>query len=238
VRVPSQKQAGERGAASVIELLVVVGVLLALVALAFPSVQALRSRSHTASCMGNLRGIFHASLAYHADHNGQWPPTHASSGGLPFTTSLADYLGPYPPTSLSGWNRSPVVCPADRYHIPDKPGKEGVYQVGSPKYGLSYAQNGYLTNLTAYFGVGPRPSVAHPSKLAVYMDWEQHYIAEWSTLNGDAGQRKLALMKRHSGNTHVIFADGHLEAVPITDIPNSSPPPTLFWTGRDSGQRP
>ena len=64
-----------RGALSVVELLVVVGIVTILVALLLPAVQRARAAARRLSCQNNLRQLVAAVVRYHDTH-GVVPPLH------------------------------------------------------------------------------------------------------------------------------------------------------------------
>jgi prepilin-type N-terminal cleavage/methylation domain-containing protein/prepilin-type processing-associated H-X9-DG protein len=64
----------ERRAFTMVELLVVVAIIAFLAAIAFPSFTKAMDISKSAKCIGNLRGIGAAALAYSAENDGRLPP--------------------------------------------------------------------------------------------------------------------------------------------------------------------
>ena len=58
---------------SLIELLIVLGIVAVLLALLFPVGRKARAMAHLASCQNNLRQIGVALRAYETDHDGRWP---------------------------------------------------------------------------------------------------------------------------------------------------------------------
>lgn len=63
-------------ALTIIELLVVIGILAILAALIFPAIRGMNDRMNAATCMANLRTFGAAVLAYRAEHDGYLPPGH------------------------------------------------------------------------------------------------------------------------------------------------------------------
>lgn len=115
----------KKKAVSLVEILVVVGILGLLAVLIIPSIGAVKARGETAKCASNLRSLGIAIQLYANDHDGRYPgPVWYSvtpeiwrlSGYAPITVHLAPYLG-LPHWSEMGWNRYTVdvaICPTHR----------------------------------------------------------------------------------------------------------------------------
>src|SRR5437763_2116455 len=109
---------------SLIELLVVIGLIAVLLALLLPALHRVRQQALTVKCRANLQQIGQALLIY-ANNNADWiyPPNHGPIPGRP----LEDYwpcLVFKPPV----WNPPILLCPADN----------------SPALQCSYLLNNYL----------------------------------------------------------------------------------------------
>ncbi len=230
------------GGFTLTEVLIAVGIIAALSVMIFSVFGVMEERGRSTACILNLRQISAATRAYQAENRNQWPENRASPGAVAFSSPLLPYLGPYPRAADADapyqLQRGVFVCPADRFGVKEKTEFENVYAVGSPRYPLSYGQNGYLTSTSSAYGAGAPSAVTMPGRLATHMDWEGHYIANLQTLMTNDGERKRALLKRHNGKINVIFADGHAEQWRIESLPNPVPPPEPFWTGRESGPMP
>src|SRR5215212_464278 len=117
-----------RGAAargfSLIELLVVIGIIALLLALLFPALHRARQQSVTVKCRSNLQQIGQALLLY-ANNNGGWifPPNRGTIPGRPRAEFWPNYV--FKPAV---WNPPILLCPADT----------------SPALECSYALNNYL----------------------------------------------------------------------------------------------
>ena len=68
----------DRQAFTLLELLVVIGIIALLVALLIPAVSRAREKARDAQCRANLRQICAATLAYVADHDGRFPLAYRS----------------------------------------------------------------------------------------------------------------------------------------------------------------
>ena len=58
---------------TLIELLVVIAIIAILAAILLPALQAARERSHSASCVSNLKGLGTVAMNYTSDNRGFWP---------------------------------------------------------------------------------------------------------------------------------------------------------------------
>src|SRR5262249_11568760 len=65
-----------RHAFTLVELLVVIGVIALLIALLLPALGAARESARRAACASNLRQLHFASIAYANDNKGFLPPAH------------------------------------------------------------------------------------------------------------------------------------------------------------------
>lgn len=78
---------------TVVELLICVGVLIALVAMILPSVRGTMDRAQTTKCVGNQRQVISALLMYAGENDGRLPAYGNSEGGLNWTDDVRPYLG-------------------------------------------------------------------------------------------------------------------------------------------------
>jgi type II secretory pathway pseudopilin PulG len=68
----STLKARDRAAFTLIELLIIIGIIAVVVGLTFPALSALRSRAQRIQCSANLRTIYLATELY-VQQNGSWP---------------------------------------------------------------------------------------------------------------------------------------------------------------------
>lgn len=113
---------------TLVELLVVVGIVIVLAALLFPAVDRARKNSHVPKCMNNQRQILTAILLAAADNQGRLPDIAVDGGAGDsdrWDVKIAEYLN-IPHASFYGARATSLRCPS---------AKKGTWFT----YGLNYA---------------------------------------------------------------------------------------------------
>ena len=115
----------KRRAFTLVELLVVIGIIAVLVALLLPALQRAREQAKMITCQAQLRDLTTALIMYTQQHKGTFP--YGSAGGITATEDrywfglLAKYQGRKPDYTKSlpmPW----MICPNDPYRGGSEPG--------------------------------------------------------------------------------------------------------------------
>mgnify|MGYP001037429490 CR=1 FL=1 len=190
---------------SLVELLVVIGVIALLIGLLMPALVSARRQSQAVACLSQLREIGLATTMYAGDHNGLLPrSTHSALGfGVaPWGYALMPYLGAGPVASSGPqWDRlwqTLYRCPAD-----DRRGSQ-----------WSYGKSVY-PELTAAETGGPTwwriSQIRRPDATVLYAELKSgsmadhvmaHFWVEW-------GMTPEVDAKRHGTRANYLYVDGH-----------------------------
>ena len=105
-RLPLGRKRASR-AFTLLEILIVIGVIAILGALMFPVTSAMRARAQRVQCTNNLRNLYIAANLY-VQEKGSWPqiPTGNQTSSQDFASAWIAALAPFGPTQQS-W-----ICPA------------------------------------------------------------------------------------------------------------------------------
>ena len=202
-----------RGALTLVELLVVIAVIGALVALLLPAVQQARAAARRTSCLNNLRQLGLAITQYADSHGGRFPrgtddPLDAES----WVFTLAPYL-----ENVDGIR----ICP-------DDPHRQAWLELS----GTSYLMSEYLTmdvpeavetidqlsstsrTIVTFEGSdlrdpgqgGIHVDHAHPSKW-----FRANFVLLKKTWN--LLQRELQPNRHSASVAHYLYVDGHVSAI-------------------------
>lgn len=197
---------------TLVELLVVITIIGLLAGLSLGALARVRASADQGACVGHLQQIGAASFSCAADNDGEFPLNDAN-WGTSYVMSIIPYLG--------GTNKSTkiLVCPADKYGTVSN----GVY---APYMGVSYGQNGYMSGVKLARN-------SYPSATALTMDFEEHWTVVESTVAGNQGPPRIAVLKkRHKEFVNVGYCDGHVARMPMTIFDSCKASETnRFWKG-------
>lgn len=220
-----------RQAFTLIELMVVIGIIAVLSALLFPAVNKARSSADAAQCMSNLRQLHLAYMQEVQDNDMTLPWSYYYDESTSWTEKYAASLGGNWQLSDGGARlASATGCPAQRKKLKLGPNKR------------TFAINLPLTDNSVTGNLNSPPKLsffAQPSKTVLLADGPPKSAT--STQNGFNSLNKLVECI-HSGRGNVAFLDGHVEslsqeqwdamkgALPAS-INNTGTPLSLFWLG-------
>ena len=210
---------------TLVELLVVIGIIAVLIALLLPALSGAREQSKTLACLSNLRQLAAAAHFYAHNNAGYYPPATALESRPPITRGVAwDFTTVHDASTgrtaiepgllwQGGTNLAVQQCPS----------YEGRSNSASDPY------TGYNYN-TSYIGHGLGESIEAPikasqvrraSQVALFGDG-QYYAGANKFMRapfpnpGDASFRDRAAGTqgfRHRRQTNVAFCDGHAQTL-------------------------
>ena len=229
-----------RNAFTLVELLVVIGIIAVLIAILLPVLDRAREQARIVRCASNERQIYAAMIMYAQQNSGALPiPGLASDPLFPFAMIRMDDIGIYNYEQGALWPYIPggrssrqqlFLCPSDG---PDRfvgMGPEGAQPDPRFPRNFSYSFNSYLAGqrnapvMTADRGMIPGWSgikltrILHPDhKLLVVEARNPRGAYEFIVFGNPDPATQMAhpiadsLSDRHLGRANQCFADGHVE---------------------------
>ncbi|MGN6626257.1 MAG: type II secretion system protein [Tepidisphaeraceae bacterium] len=242
---------------TLVELLVVIGIIALLIAMLLPALHRARSAAVMTKCMSNHRQVMQAMLMYVNDNRGRLPPqSHNELVTPPYGLSywysdriLGKYLSAVhlKTSDASTKNTAPVtLCPA----LPVPTALDNVatgfdhwvgigivacYDCGWLRTSIasanvSYARIRDASRLLMFVDVNQDSSSA-PGRSVLF---EQFYEGDASPRSWAGSKRSVAY--RHNHQTVASFADGHTESFRTGDMNQNSPTANKFQ-GLDAALR-
>jgi len=213
---------------TLVEALLVIGVLAILLALLLPAMFKARDSANTVKCVGNLKQIGAGLMAYVSDHDGALIPAAVLKTNDYWFDELNRYMG-YPsygpnyvyPGSSSVGQGFPLpwqLCPTRKMQ---PVARQAV------AYGWNYINFGYTASNANNNSHSRLQQVSDPARTIIIGDSKD---ADASP-NNDFQFRYIyerdgpVLPGRHQGRANYLMLDGHVEAFAPGDLPKNHP----FW---------
>jgi len=227
-----------RGGFTLVELLVVIGIVTVLIAILLPALNTARADAQTLQCLSNLRQLVVAANEYVDANNGSYPSAQYSTFQSPLVTAYAwDFT-----TITNITTGAHSVVPGLLWQgqtsaaVQQCPSFDGASNAGADPYtGYNY-NTSYIGHGQGEFVVAPakQSQVKYPSRCALFGDGQYAAgadkfmrapfpptiggVTDQAFKNQAAGTQGF----RHRGGTNVAFADGHAETL-WTRYTNTTP---------------
>lgn len=206
-----------RPAFTLVELLVVIGIIALLISMLLPSLSKVRAAARSTQCLSNLRQLGLLTTRYVMDHRGVLPTWRMDKpSGMNYDDSrraiwqwaFAEYMRtPFVPEDP---NRQPML-----YRCPDT--GEGVWQPSWPwngNYQVSYAMN-FLSSdwKEGHWGkyTWLRATRVNGSTFPIFADLKPNWYP-WYFTSIPPEDVAWQLAFRHADRANFVFLDGHAES--------------------------
>jgi len=228
---------------TLIELLVVIAIIAILAAMLLPALNKAKERAYTIKCTGNFSGSGRVLAFYADDHNTYYPQRQGVSffkKNTPGTkdVDMTNYWPGLKTTTMAyaaigrkGVKTSAYACPSAK---PEAENPTGLWKSDNfhltQGYSICFNKSLHSDKSSGYY---KSARWRYPSRLMTMADGSQttlHYSSPFTRINNGTLER---MHDRHSGGLNVLFADGHVNWLKRSEVPDNNINPGVnnkaFW---------
>lgn len=220
----------QRAAFTLVELLVVIGIIAVLIGILLPVLNKARVAAQQSVCASNLRQVAQAMIGYHVENRGRGNPLMSQSGiegGVPMIRTWYNKqlgLGPSARFSREGFLQKWLGASNKLYQCPP------MIALDLPPYQPGYLSTSYGSNkalsTTAVSDLAKARRSSETLMLADSLTVLPTQITEYSPfvsppVGAYAGTASYQFVGRHGRQGNVVFFDAHVEGV-IPVLPQQS----------------
>jgi prepilin-type N-terminal cleavage/methylation domain-containing protein len=219
IELPAVSQ-GKRAAFTLVELLVVIGIIAVLVAMLLPTLAKARETARRVACLSQLHQIHLVLLEYANAHHDQVPLGYRTASkqfnSMVYSTTAGGKWVLFGLLDQGGYlkDRRILFCPVENnskfmYDTPDNP-----WPQGSP-----------LQNVQAGYAMRPDYALpdAPPSTAGIYLPLLRRFVNR--AIVADLTSARVRVITRHVSGINVLYGNGSARWVPLSVFDQ----PTAQW---------
>lgn len=198
-----------RRAFTLVELLVIIGIIAILLAILLPSLNKARKSAQTAACLSNQRQLVAACIQYANDHNGLLPFNGFYDGPVPTWLYGNVQTLAYKQDEVQQGQLWPYLKVTGVYHCPADTGPWPSRSVNNlSTYCMNGATSGFLPNNN----LGLRYTLFHPDDV-LFWEFSGTNSDKTNGASDSTNYPQEGVTIRHSHGTTLGHMDGHADVI-------------------------